>query len=33
VRRAQTGYLHDYAFAMIIGLATLLGWLLWRSLG
>jgi NADH-quinone oxidoreductase subunit L len=33
VRRAQTGYLYDYAFAMIIGLATLLGWLLWRSLG
>jgi NADH-quinone oxidoreductase subunit L len=33
VRRAQTGYLYDYAFVMIIGLATLLGWLLWRSLG
>jgi NADH-quinone oxidoreductase subunit L len=33
VRRAQTGYLYDYAFAMMIGLATLLGWLLWRSLG
>jgi NADH-quinone oxidoreductase subunit L len=32
VRRVQTGYLYDYAFAMIIGLATLLGWLLWRSL-
>jgi NADH-quinone oxidoreductase subunit L len=33
VRRVQTGYLYDYAFVMIIGLATLLGWLLWRSLG
>ncbi len=30
VRRAQTGFLHHYAFVMIIGLALLLGWLLLR---
>ncbi len=29
VRRMQTGYLYTYAFAMIIGLTTLLGWLIW----
>ena len=31
VRRMQTGYLYHYAFAMIIGLSLLLGWLIWRS--
>jgi len=31
VRQVQTGYLYHYAFAMIIGLALLLGWLLLRS--
>jgi len=31
VRRVQTGYLYHYAFAMIIGLSLLLGWLLLRS--
>ena len=25
----QTGYLYTYAFAMIIGLTMLLGWLIW----
>ncbi|MDJ0910399.1 MAG: NADH-quinone oxidoreductase subunit L [Woeseiaceae bacterium] len=29
IRRVQTGYLYTYAFAMIIGLTTLLGWLIW----
>ena len=29
LRRVQTGYLYDYAFAMIIGLTLFLGWLLW----
>jgi NADH-quinone oxidoreductase subunit L len=28
VRRVQSGYLYHYAFAMIIGLAAMLGWLL-----
>jgi NADH-quinone oxidoreductase subunit L len=28
VSRVQTGYLYHYAFAMIIGLAAMLGWLL-----
>jgi NADH-quinone oxidoreductase subunit L len=31
VRRAQTGYLYTYAFAMIIGLSALIGWLLIRT--
>ena len=31
VRQVQSGYLYHYAFAMIIGLSLLLGWLLWRS--
>jgi NADH-quinone oxidoreductase subunit L len=31
VRRVQSGYLYHYAFAMIIGLSVLLGWLLWRT--
>ena len=28
VRQLQSGYLYHYAFAMIIGLAAMLGWLL-----
>jgi NADH-quinone oxidoreductase subunit L len=31
VRNVQSGYLYHYAFAMIIGLSVLLGWLLWKS--
>jgi NADH-quinone oxidoreductase subunit L len=31
VRYAQSGYLYHYAFAMILGLATLLFWLVWRT--
>jgi NADH-quinone oxidoreductase subunit L len=30
LRRVQTGYLYSYAFWMVIGLALLLGWFLWR---
>ncbi len=30
LRRGQTGYLYHYAFAMIIGLCALLGWVLLR---
>jgi NADH-quinone oxidoreductase subunit L len=29
MRQIQTGYLYTYAFAMIIGLTTFLGWLIW----
>jgi NADH-quinone oxidoreductase subunit L len=29
IRHIQTGYLYTYAFAMILGLAALIGWLLW----
>jgi NADH-quinone oxidoreductase subunit L len=29
MRNIQTGYLYTYAFAMIIGLTMLLGWLIW----
>ena len=29
MRQIQTGYLYTYAFAMIIGLTALLGWLIW----
>ena len=29
LRHIQTGYLYTYAFAMIIGLTVLLGWLIW----
>ena len=29
VRRVQTGYLYHYAFAMVIGLCVLVGWLIW----
>ena len=31
VRYAQSGYLYHYAFAMILGLAALLMWLIWRT--
>jgi NADH-quinone oxidoreductase subunit L len=31
VRYAQSGYLYHYAFAVILGLASLLLWLLWRT--
>lgn len=30
LRRIQSGYLYHYAFAMIIGLAVMVGWLVWR---
>jgi NADH-quinone oxidoreductase subunit L len=30
MRYAQSGYLYHYAFAMMLGLATLLLWLIWR---
>jgi NADH-quinone oxidoreductase subunit L len=33
MRYAQSGYLYHYAFAMILGLASLLMWLLWRGAG
>jgi len=29
VRELQTGYLYHYAFVMVIGLALLLGWIIW----
>ena len=29
-RQLQSGFLYSYAFWMIIGLAALLGWFLWR---
>ncbi|HEX2139773.1 MAG TPA: NADH-quinone oxidoreductase subunit L, partial [Woeseiaceae bacterium] len=29
LRQVQSGYLYHYAFAMIIGLTAILGWLLW----
>jgi NADH-quinone oxidoreductase subunit L len=31
VRRVQTGYLYHYAFAMVIGLAVLIGWFVSRG--
>ena len=31
MRYAQTGYLYHYAFAMILGLASFLLWILWRT--
>ncbi len=31
VRQMQSGYLYHYAFAMIIGLSVLLGWMIWRN--
>jgi NADH-quinone oxidoreductase subunit L len=33
VRQLQTGYLYHYAFVMIIGLAVMLGWLIWGRQG
>ncbi|MBW7930781.1 MAG: NADH-quinone oxidoreductase subunit L [Gammaproteobacteria bacterium] len=30
MRRGQTGYLYHYAFAMVIGLSILLGWILFK---
>jgi NADH-quinone oxidoreductase subunit L len=30
MRYAQSGYLYHYAFAMILGLAGFLMWLIWR---
>jgi len=33
MRFAQSGYLYHYAFAMILGLGSLLLWLLWRGHG
>jgi len=33
VRRVQSGYLYSYAFWMIIGLAVMLGYFLWRAFG
>ena len=30
-RYAQSGYLYHYAFAMILGLASLLVWIVWRT--
>ena len=32
-RRLQTGYLYQYAFAMIIGLAAMVGWLVFGTGG
>ena len=29
VRRVQSGYLYHYAFAMVLGLSVLLGWMVW----
>jgi hypothetical protein len=31
LRRLQTGFLYSYAFWMVIGLAVLLGWSLYRG--
>jgi NADH-quinone oxidoreductase subunit L len=31
VRRAQTGFLYHYAFAMIVGLLVLLGGFVWYA--
>jgi NADH-quinone oxidoreductase subunit L len=31
LRYAQSGYLYHYAFAMMLGLASLLMWLIWRT--
>ncbi len=33
VRHVQSGYLYSYAFWMIIGLAVMLGYFLWRAFG
>jgi NADH-quinone oxidoreductase subunit L len=29
LRQLQTGYLYHYAFAMVIGLCLMTGWLIW----
>jgi NADH-quinone oxidoreductase subunit L len=29
IRRVQSGYLYHYAFAMVLGLSVLLGWMVW----
>jgi NADH-quinone oxidoreductase subunit L len=29
MRQWQTGYLYHYAFAMVIGMVVLIGWLIW----
>jgi NADH-quinone oxidoreductase subunit L len=31
VRRVQSGYLYHYAFAMVIGVAALVGWFVLRG--
>jgi NADH-quinone oxidoreductase subunit L len=31
MRYAQSGYLYHYAFAMILGLASFLVWIVWRT--
>ena len=31
VRQMQSGYLYHYAFTMIIALALIIGWLIWRA--
>jgi len=31
VRHLQSGYLYHYAFAMIVGLSILIGWVLTRG--
>jgi NADH-quinone oxidoreductase subunit L len=33
MRNVQSGYLYSYAFWMIIGLAVMLGYFLWRAFG
>ncbi len=33
VRRVQSGYLYHYAFAMIIGLAAIVGWFIYNAFG
>jgi NADH-quinone oxidoreductase subunit L len=33
IRQVQSGYLYSYAFWMIIGLAVMLGYFLWRAFG
>ncbi|MGH8128385.1 MAG: NADH-quinone oxidoreductase subunit L, partial [Gammaproteobacteria bacterium] len=30
LRHLQSGYLYHYAFAMVIGIAVMVGWLVWR---
>ena len=33
VRQVQSGYIYHYAFAMILGLIGLIGWILYTHLG